>query len=150
MFLTNNFPAFQGWQVLPIFPNVYKIFCDLIHSHRTASKKRETRLSKLTFEGEFPNDSRVEKVYDNLDFQRGVHTFLTAMPAPTLDAMRERVGSFYYFCAQELSAGGAEGDRTISMFDPSTYCNSSPVGSPGSVLSRSSPITSFSNVLRRI
>jgi hypothetical protein len=30
----------------------------------------------------------VQKVYDNLDFQRGVQAFLTAMPGASLVAMR--------------------------------------------------------------
>ena len=51
--------------------------------------KVETRIGTLTFKGGFPDDSTVQKVYDNLDFQRGVQAFLTAMPAASLYAMRE-------------------------------------------------------------
>lgn len=47
----------------------------------------ETRLGTLTFKDGFPDDATVEKVYDNLDFQRGVQAFLTAMPAASLVAM---------------------------------------------------------------
>ena len=49
----------------------------------------ETRLGTLTFTDGFPDEATVEKVYDNLDFQRGVQAFLTAMPAASLSAMRE-------------------------------------------------------------
>lgn len=49
----------------------------------------ETRLGTLKFFDGFPDDATVEKVYDNLDFSRGVEAFLTAMPAASLYAMRE-------------------------------------------------------------
>ena len=44
----------------------------------------ETRLGTLRFSDGFPDDATVQKVYDNLDFQRGVQAFLTAMPAASL------------------------------------------------------------------
>ena len=49
----------------------------------------ETRLGTLHFFDGFPDDATVEKVYDNLDFQRGVQAFLTAMPGASIYAMRE-------------------------------------------------------------
>lgn len=48
----------------------------------------ETRLGTLKFTDGFPDDETVEKVFDNLDFQRGVQAFLTAMPAASLAAQR--------------------------------------------------------------
>lgn len=48
----------------------------------------ETRLGTLKFTDGFPDDATVEKAYDNLDFQRGVQAFLTAMPGASLVAMR--------------------------------------------------------------
>ena len=48
----------------------------------------ETRLGTLTFHDGFPDDATVQKVYDNLDFQRGVQAFLTAMPGANLVGMR--------------------------------------------------------------
>ena len=48
----------------------------------------ETRLGTLHFFDGFPDDATVEKVYDNLDFQRGVQAFLTALPGASLYAMR--------------------------------------------------------------
>ena len=55
----------------------------------TMPDRVETRLGTLRFTDGFPDAATVEKVYDNLDFQRGVQAFLTAMPAASLSAMRE-------------------------------------------------------------
>jgi hypothetical protein len=49
----------------------------------------ETRLGKLHFFDGFPDDATVEKVYDNLDFERGVQAFLTALPGASVYALRE-------------------------------------------------------------
>ena len=54
----------------------------------------ETPLGTLRFKGGFPDDATVEKVYDNLDFQRGVQAVLTAMPAASLVAMRKGIRGF--------------------------------------------------------
>ena len=54
----------------------------------------ETRLGTLKFTDGFPDDATVTKVYDNLDFQRGVQAFLTAMPAASLSAMRKGIREF--------------------------------------------------------
>jgi hypothetical protein len=48
----------------------------------------ETRFGTLKFQDGFPDDATVQKVYDNLDFQRGVQAFLTAMPGANLAGMR--------------------------------------------------------------
>ncbi|MFN8095213.1 MAG: DUF1254 domain-containing protein [Vicinamibacteria bacterium] len=53
----------------------------------------ETRLGTLKFFDGFPDDATVEKVYDNLDFSRGVQAFLNAMPGASLYAMREGMRS---------------------------------------------------------
>ena len=47
-----------------------------------------TRLGTLTFRDGIPDEATIQKVYDNLDFQRGVQAFLTAMPAASQVAMR--------------------------------------------------------------
>jgi hypothetical protein len=49
----------------------------------------ETRLGTLRFFDGFPDDATVETIYDNLDFQRGVQAFLTAMPGASVYALRE-------------------------------------------------------------
>jgi hypothetical protein len=54
----------------------------------------ETRLGTLKFFDGLPDQATVDKVYDNLDFLRGVQAFLTAMPAASLYAMREGLRTF--------------------------------------------------------
>jgi hypothetical protein len=49
----------------------------------------ETRLGTLKFFDGFPDDATVEKVYNNLDFERGVQAFLTAMPGASVYGLRE-------------------------------------------------------------
>ena len=65
----------------PIFAQKYKT--DIPPAITTPSEL-ETRLGTLHFIDGFPDDATVQKVYDNLDFQRGVQAFLTAMPAASL------------------------------------------------------------------
>src|ERR1700678_3575497 len=48
----------------------------------------ETRLGTLKFFDGFPDDATVEKVMDNLDFSRGVQSFLSGMPGTSLVGMR--------------------------------------------------------------
>ena len=48
----------------------------------------ETSIGTLKFFDGFPDDATVAKVYDNLDFQRGVQSFLTGMPGVSLVGMR--------------------------------------------------------------
>src|SRR5580704_10059132 len=47
----------------------------------------DTSVGTLKFFDGFPDDATVEKVYDNLDFQRGVQAFLSGMPGASLAAM---------------------------------------------------------------
>jgi hypothetical protein len=49
----------------------------------------DTRLGTLKFFDGLPDKNTVEKVYDNLDVQRGVQAFLNAMPGASLAAMRK-------------------------------------------------------------
>src|ERR1039458_4905634 len=48
----------------------------------------ETRLGTLKFFDGFPDQATIDKVYDNLDFQRGVQAFLTAVPGASAAAIR--------------------------------------------------------------
>lgn len=48
----------------------------------------ETSLGTLTLRDGFPDDATTQKVYDNLDFQRGVQAFLNAMPGAAVTAFR--------------------------------------------------------------
>ena len=49
----------------------------------------ETRLGTLKFFDGLPDEATVQKVYDNLDFQRGVQAYLAALPAADTCALRE-------------------------------------------------------------
>lgn len=53
-----------------------------------------TRLGTLRFFDGFPDKATVQRVYDNLDFQRAVQAFLTALPAASLHAMRTGFRTF--------------------------------------------------------
>jgi len=54
----------------------------------------ETRLGTLKFLDGFPDKATVDKVYDNLDFQRGVQAFLTGVPGASQVAIRHGIRSF--------------------------------------------------------
>ena len=54
----------------------------------------ETRLGTLKFFDGFPDPATVEKVYDNLDFQRGVQAFLTGVPGASQVAIRNGIRKF--------------------------------------------------------
>jgi len=49
----------------------------------------DTQLGTLEFFDGLPNAETIEKAYENLDFQRGVRSFLDAIPIASLYAMRE-------------------------------------------------------------
>src|SRR5271154_1486759 len=55
--------------------------------------KIDTRIGELKFFDGNPDKETVQKVYDYLDFQRGVEVFLNAMPGASLYAMREGLRS---------------------------------------------------------
>jgi hypothetical protein len=50
--------------------------------------KVETRFGTLNFFDGFPDKASVERLYDNLDFQRAVQGYLLALPAVSLTGMR--------------------------------------------------------------
>ena len=60
----------------------------------TIPDRIETRLGTLTFFDGFPDEATVDKLYDNLDFQRGVQAVLTAMPAASQAAQRKALRGF--------------------------------------------------------
>lgn len=49
----------------------------------------DSRLGTLKFFDGFPDDATVEKLYDNLDFQRAVQAYLLGLPAVSMNAMRK-------------------------------------------------------------
>jgi len=54
----------------------------------------ETRLGTLRFFDGFPDEETVQKVYENLDFQRAVQAYLAGLPAATLHAERAGYRTF--------------------------------------------------------
>ncbi len=66
----------------------------------------ETRLGTLRFLDGFPDDATVEKVYDNLDFQRGVQAYLTTLPWGQAYANREGLHSI-----------GVNNNQTVGIFE---------------------------------
>ena len=54
----------------------------------------KTRIGTLKFFDGFPDKATVEKVYDNLDFQRGLQAYLTALPAVSVEGARRGVTEF--------------------------------------------------------
>jgi hypothetical protein len=53
--------------------------------------KVETRFGTLNFFGGFPDKASVEKLYDNLDFQRAMQAYLLAIPAVSQAANRNAI-----------------------------------------------------------
>jgi len=60
----------------------------------TTPNSVETRIGTLKFFDGFPDKATVEKVYDNLDFLRGVQAYLTALPAVSIEGARRGVTEF--------------------------------------------------------
>jgi hypothetical protein len=60
----------------------------------TTPDRVETRLGTLTFKDGVPDAPTIQKLYDNLDFQRGVQAFLTAVPGASMAAIRTAIRSF--------------------------------------------------------
>jgi hypothetical protein len=65
----------------------YKMTTDIPPSITTPDEV-STRLGTLKFTDGFPDDATVEKCYDNLDFQRGVEAYMSALPAVSTEAVR--------------------------------------------------------------
>jgi hypothetical protein len=59
----------------------------------TTPAEVQTRLGTLRFFDGYPDGATVQKVYDHLDFMRGVEVFLNTMPGASLFAMREGLRS---------------------------------------------------------
>jgi hypothetical protein len=71
----------------------YKMTTDIPASITTPDSVR-TSLGTLRFLDGFPDKETVKKVYDNLDFQRGVQAFLYALPAAEMYGMRSSIRLF--------------------------------------------------------
>jgi hypothetical protein len=57
----------------------------------TTPDRVETRLGTLQFRDSVPSSETVQRVYDQLDFQRGVETFLNALPGVSMYAARQGI-----------------------------------------------------------
>jgi len=75
--------------------------------------KVETRVGTLEFFDGIPTEKTAALLYDNLDYIRGVETFLNGMPAASLEAFRR---------GQATLAG--EGSSTVLIFDQLMDSNS--------------------------
>jgi hypothetical protein len=71
----------------------YKMTTDIPASITTPDVV-ETRMGTLKFFDGFPDKATVQKLYDNLDFQRGVEAFLSCIPAASQVAIRRAIRSF--------------------------------------------------------
>ena len=71
----------------------YKMTTDIPESITTPDVV-ETSIGTLRFFDGFPDAATVQKVYDNLDFQRGVQAYLTSLPAAASYAEREGFRTF--------------------------------------------------------
>jgi hypothetical protein len=65
-----------------------------------------TRLGTLKFFDGFPDDATTQKVYDNLDFMRGVEAFLNAVPGASAEALRTGWGN-----------QGADNNQTVIIME---------------------------------
>jgi hypothetical protein len=61
----------------------------------------DTRIGKLSFEGGYPSGKTVDKLYDELDFQRAVQAYLWAIPL---------MGFAQWQAEQENVFGAKDGD----------------------------------------
>lgn len=53
--------------------------------------QEDSRLGILKFFDGFPDDATVEKLYDNLDFQRAVQAYLLGLPAVNMNGLRKGI-----------------------------------------------------------
>src|SRR6202167_4095501 len=63
-----------------------------VPSYITTPDAVQTRIGTLKFFDGLPDAPTVQKVYDNLDFTRGVEAFLSGIPAPSVYAAWEGLG----------------------------------------------------------
>ena len=71
----------------------------------TTPDRVETRIGTLRFFDGLPDSETVQKVYDNLDFTRGVEAFLSGIPAASL-----------YAACEGLSEAGVKRNSGIGIF----------------------------------
>lgn len=74
----------------PVKPAQYKMTTE-VPAGIAMPDQVKTRLGTLKFFDGFPDDASVEKLYDNLDFQRAVQAYLLALPAVSQVANRNEI-----------------------------------------------------------
>jgi hypothetical protein len=77
--------TFAEAQTTPKYP-------EKVPPYITTPDNVDTRLGKLKFFDGLPDPETVKKVYDNLDFSRGVEAFLTGIPAASVYAVCQGLG----------------------------------------------------------
>jgi hypothetical protein len=87
-------------------PKKMKMTTPIPASITTPDKVITERLGTLEFIDGFPTDATTQKVYDNLDFMRGVEAFMSAMPGASVEAAR--IG----FASQ-----GAADNQSVLMYE---------------------------------
>src|ERR1700733_8956023 len=80
--LTTGMPAFGQGQTPPKYSAK-------VPPYITTPDNVDTRIGKLKFFDGLPDPETVKKVYDNLNFSRGVEAFLSGIPAASVYAACE-------------------------------------------------------------
>ena len=57
-------------------------------AHAQTPERVETRIGTLSFEEGYPTEETAQKLYDEMDFQRAVQTFLWSFPAVSFESIR--------------------------------------------------------------
>src|SRR5580658_496198 len=92
--------ALPGWAQVQPAPK----YSAKIPSYITTPDRVETRIGTLRFFDGLPDAETVQKVYDNLDFTRGVEAFLSGIPAASV-----------YAACEGLSEAGAKRNGGITI-----------------------------------
>ncbi len=70
------------------FDNILSKYKTKVPENILTPNKVQTRIGELDFYDGMPTNETLKKVYDNLDFMRGVEVFLNFIPAASVEAMR--------------------------------------------------------------
>ena len=71
---------------------VFVLVCTLLILAEVPAQAQQNywkNLTQLEFPGSYPTTYTAQRLYDELDFQRGVQVYLWALPAMNIDAMRQ-------------------------------------------------------------
>ena len=84
----SNEPSIQTKQVEENFDEILSKFKTDVPAKILTPDHVDTRIGELEFYDGMPTDATLEKVYDNLDFIRGIDVFLNFIPATSIEGMR--------------------------------------------------------------